>query len=215
MPLTATNLGKLYNGGPVVSNVGLPLEPRQILGLMGASGSGNSNVLNMLSGVIPATHGQVHLEGRDISALSLSSRARLGLGYLPHSTNLFLDQSVQTNLRLTLEVYGWSTPKIEDRIDELCAQFSLNPLRDITLGTLSGGQRKIIEIAFALAPQPQFLLLDDPFTKFDPKTVAFLLEQIRTLASSGVGILISSPKAPRRISPTIIMCAVRSLVYDT
>ncbi|MBU4530968.1 MAG: ATP-binding cassette domain-containing protein [Hoeflea sp.] len=193
--LEAYSLRKTYLGREVLSGVSLSLSEGRILGLLGPSGSGKSTAFRLLTGVELAEPGSVFLDRKDISQVSIDARARLGIGYVPQAPDLYLSLSASDNFRIALEACRYTRPKAQAVLDDICRLLELDDIMDMQAGHLSGGQRKLIEIGFALCAQPRMLLLDEPFAKLDPITVTRIAGHIKRLANSGVGVLVTDHQA--------------------
>ncbi|PSC06497.1 hypothetical protein SLNSH_04260 [Alsobacter soli] len=193
--LAGAGLVKAYGARVVVSDVSILVRPREITGLLGPSGSGKTTIFRMLTGLERPDRGLVSLDGRDVSRVALDGRARLGLGYVPQAPSLFPGLTAEENLKIAAEARH-TDPALRKRVvGMMLAWFGIEPTRNVRLGLLSGGQRKLVEIAYAVCPLPRYLLLDEPFTGLDPLMVAALSARIRAIAASGVGVLLTDHKA--------------------
>src|SRR5581483_6991681 len=166
--LTVVNVQKTYRNRMVVKGVSLETGRGEAVGLLGPNGAGKTTVFYMVTGLVPADAGQVTLDGRDVTRLPMYRRARLGIGYLPQEASIFRGLTVEQNLRAVLEVAEPVSEVRESMIDELLAEFSISHLRRAPAMALSGGERRRVEIARALATQPHFMLLDEPLAGIDP-----------------------------------------------
>jgi lipopolysaccharide export system ATP-binding protein len=189
--LFASNIGKRYLRRPVVRGVSLQLHRGEVVGLLGPNGAGKTTCFYMMIGLVPADHGQVILDGQDITALPMYRRARLGIGYLPQESSIFRGLSVEDNIRTVLEVVERSRQKREQTLDGLLAEFSITHLRHTSALSLSGGERRRVEIARALATNPSFILLDEPFAGIDPIAVGEIRSLVSHLKERGIGVLIT------------------------
>jgi lipopolysaccharide export system ATP-binding protein len=198
--LTARDLCKSYGHRDVVCGVDIEIGPGEIVGLLGPSGSGKSSIFKILTGVERPDSGVVEIDGRDISRLGIDSRARLGIGYVPQSPELFPSLSMQDNLRIAVQARHRDHRKGDHLLETVLRWFEIEPLRNNRLGTLSGGQRKLVEIAYALCALPQFLLLDEPFAGLDPIVVEKVVARIRAVAKAGLGVLVTDHKARTALS---------------
>lgn len=190
--LTATHLVKRYNRRNVVDGVSLAMQSGEIVGLLGPNGAGKTTSFYMIVGLIGPDHGNIHLDDRDITHLPMHERARLGIGYLPQEPSIFRKLNVANNLRAVLELRkGLSRGQRELIIEELLDEFNIGHLRDQPAMGLSGGERRRVEIARALACEPRFMLLDEPFAGVDPISIIDIQKIIEHLRRRGIGILIT------------------------
>ncbi len=189
--LYASNLGKRFKKRPVVRGVSLHLQRGEIVGLLGPNGAGKTTCFYMITGLLPPDYGTVVMDGEDISDLPMYRRARLGIGYLPQEASIFRGLSVEANIRAILEVIEKSQEKREAMLDALLAEFSISHLRRTPALALSGGERRRVEIARALASEPHFILLDEPFAGIDPIAVSDIRDLVMHLKSKGIGVLIT------------------------
>lgn len=169
--LVASNLGKSYSGKPAVRDVSLSLKRGEALGLLGPNGAGKTSTFYMIMGLISPDYGTVTLDGKDITRLPVYRRARIGIGYLPQESSIFRGLSVEENIMSVLEVTEPLAEKRKAMLDELLAEFSVTHLRRSPALGLSGGERRRVEIARALASNPSFILLDEPLAGIDPVAV--------------------------------------------
>ncbi|MBX9446688.1 LPS export ABC transporter ATP-binding protein [Dickeya chrysanthemi] len=190
--LIAENLAKAYKGRKVVENVSLNVNSGEIVGLLGPNGAGKTTTFYMVVGIVPRDEGRIVIDGEDISLLPLHDRARRGIGYLPQEASIFRRLSVYDNLMAVLEVRKDLTrEQQQDRANELMEEFHIVHLRDSLGQSLSGGERRRVEIARALAANPKFILLDEPFAGVDPISVIDIKKIIEHLRDSGLGVLIT------------------------
>ncbi len=189
--LEVRNIGKSYAKRPVVRNVSLQLQRSEVLGLLGPNGAGKTTCFYMITGLINADYGQILLDGEDITHLPMYRRARAGLGYLPQEASIFRGLSVEDNIRAVLEVAEPNLEMREKRLEELLADFTISHLRRTPGIALSGGERRRVEIARALAHNPGFILLDEPFAGIDPIAVDEIRELVTALKERHIGILIT------------------------
>ncbi|MBK8908844.1 MAG: LPS export ABC transporter ATP-binding protein [Rhodospirillales bacterium] len=189
--LFATNIGKRYKKRPVVRGVDMKLHRGEIVGLLGPNGAGKTTCFYMMIGLVAPDHGQVVLDGQDITRLPMYRRARLGIGYLPQEASIFRGLSVEDNIRTVLEVVEPSRERREAALDALLAEFSITHLRRTPALALSGGERRRVEIARALASGPHFVLLDEPFAGIDPIAVGDIRGLVSHLKDRGIGVLIT------------------------
>ncbi len=189
--LVASNLGKSFKKRPVVRDVSVSVQRGEAVGLLGPNGAGKTTCFYMITGLIAADVGSIHLDGQDITALPMYRRARLGIGYLPQEASIFRGMTVENNIRAVLEVVESDRDVREAMLDELLAEFSVTHLRKAPALALSGGERRRVEIARALASQPHFILLDEPLAGIDPIAVGDIRELVSHLRHRGIGVLIT------------------------
>ena len=189
--LVVSNIGKSYKKRPVLRSVDLEVTRGEIVGLLGPNGAGKTTCFYMITGLIKADQGHIELNGQDVTALPMYRRARLGLGYLPQEASIFRGLTVEGNIRAALELVEKSRHKRERRLEELLADFSVTHLRRTPAVALSGGERRRVEIARALAANPSFILLDEPFAGVDPIAVGDIRALVHQLKSRGIGVLIT------------------------
>jgi len=193
--LIAEQLFKSYNRRNVVNGVSLNVNTGEVVGLLGPNGAGKTTSFYMLVGLVKADAGQIYLDEQRITHHPMHRRARLGIGYLAQEASVFRKLNVADNLRAVLQIRNDLTDgQIELMIDELLGEFGINHLRDQLALGLSGGERRRVEIARALASEPQFILLDEPFAGVDPISVLDLQKIIAHLKDRGIGILITEHK---------------------
>lgn len=189
--LKVHNLGKSYAKRPVVRDVSLSVHRGEAVGLLGPNGAGKTTCFYMITGLIAPDYGNILLDGNDITKLPMYRRARMGVGYLPQEASIFRGMTVEQNILAVLEV---SEPDIEKRqlmLDELLAEFSVTHLRHAPAIALSGGERRRVEIARALASNPSFILLDEPLAGIDPIAVGEIRNLVSHLKDRGIGVLIT------------------------
>jgi len=191
MTLAAEGLAKSYSRRRVVDGISLEVGKGEIVGLLGPNGAGKTTTFYMFLGLVKPEAGKVRLGGRDITGLPMHQRARLGLGYLPQEPCVFRKLSVEQNLLAVLELMPISAATRKERLESLLAEFNLGKVRKQVGQVLSGGERRRVEIARALATQPAFILLDEPFTGVDPIAIADIQEIILHLRSKEIGILLT------------------------
>ncbi|MFU0507337.1 LPS export ABC transporter ATP-binding protein [Pseudaminobacter sp. NGMCC 1.201702] len=192
--LIAEGLQMHYAGQSVVHNVSIAVARGEIVGLFGPSGSGKSTIFNIISGVCRPSSGRISLDGKDIGGLPIDARARLGLGYVPQTPQLFRSLTVAQNLSIAVEVNEKGRDRREAFIRALCKAFELEGLSSARVSGLSGGERKRCEIAFALGARPRILLLDEPLTGLDPLMSQEILRILARFAAAGMGILLTDHK---------------------
>ncbi|MBN9530978.1 MAG: LPS export ABC transporter ATP-binding protein [Alphaproteobacteria bacterium] len=189
--LAAFNLGKRYKGRPVVRDVSVKVQRGEAVGLLGPNGAGKTTCFYIITGLIQADYGRVMLDGNEITALPMYRRARLGLGYLPQEASIFRGLTVEQNIRAVLEAAESEADRREQMLDDLLAEFSISHLRRTPSIALSGGERRRVEIARALASQPSFMLLDEPLAGIDPIAVGEIRDLVLQLKDRGLGVLIT------------------------
>ncbi|MEO0009541.1 MAG: LPS export ABC transporter ATP-binding protein [candidate division WOR-3 bacterium] len=191
MKLVAQELVKTYGGRKVVNEVSLELNRQEVVGLLGPNGAGKTTTFHMITGFIRPDSGRIFLNGVDVTHLPVYKRARLGLGYLSQEPSVFRKLSVEDNIRAILELLNISRAEQKQIIDGLLTKLNITSIRRQRAGSLSGGERRRVELARALASRPSFLLLDEPFTGVDPIVRTEIQDIIRRLKAEGLGILIT------------------------
>jgi len=190
--LKATDLAKSYKGREVVKSVSLSVQSGQIVGLLGPNGAGKTTCFYMIVGLVNNDSGSISLNDQPISHLPMHRRAQQGIGYLPQEASIFRGLSVQDNIRAILQMRReLSKSQQEELLEQLLEDFQVQHIRDNLGISLSGGERRRVEIARALANEPQFILLDEPFAGVDPISVIDIQTIIRQLAQRGIGVLIT------------------------
>lgn len=190
--LKALHLKKTYKKRTVVSDVSLRVSSGSVVGLLGPNGAGKTTSFYMIVGIISSEEGQVILDDHDLTSLPMHARARAGLGYLPQENSIFRKLTVYQNLMGVVELLpGLTKSEKEDRVNKLLEEFSVSKLRNNVGMSLSGGERRRVEIARALAANPKFILLDEPFAGVDPISVGEIKEIILHLRDRGIGVLIT------------------------
>ena len=189
--LRAEGLRKRFKAREVVRDFSFALGPGEVVGLLGPNGAGKTTCFYIITGLIRADSGSVMLDGVDITDLPMYQRARLGIGYLPQEASIFRGLSVEQNIRAVLEVNEPERDVREATIDELLAEFSITHLRRAPAMALSGGERRRVEIARALASRPRFMLLDEPLAGIDPIAVNDIRSLVTHLKDRGIGVLIT------------------------
>ena len=189
--LAAENLGKRYKRHPVLHDVSLHVRRGEAVGLLGPNGAGKTTCFYIITGLIKADYGTITLDGEDITHLPMYRRARRGIGYLPQEPSIFRGMSVEANIRAVLEVVEPRAEVREAVLDDLLAEFSITRLRHTSALALSGGERRRVEIARALAARPSFMLLDEPLAGIDPIAVGDIRELVLHLKDRGIGVLIT------------------------
>jgi lipopolysaccharide export system ATP-binding protein len=189
--LIATNLGKSFKKRPVLRDVNVSVQRGEAVGLLGPNGAGKTTCFYIITGLLAPDVGTIGLDGHDITDLPMYRRARLGIGYLPQEASIFRGLSVEHNIRAILEVVEPVHEVREAQLDALLAEFSITHLRRAPAMALSGGERRRVEIARALATQPHFILLDEPLAGIDPIAVNDIRDLVAHLKDRGIGVLIT------------------------
>ncbi|MCE3235334.1 MAG: export transporter ATP-binding protein [Vampirovibrio sp.] len=197
MPLVVEHLRKSYAGRPVVNDISFDINHGEIVGLLGPNGAGKTTTFYSVVGIIKPDQGKVSLDNQMLSGLPIHERAKAGIGYLPQETSVFRRLSVEENLMLVLEFQPLSLKERKSRIDTLLQEFGIEKLRKVSVISLSGGERRRVEIARAIATNPKYLLLDEPFTGIDPIAIQDIQKLIVLLKERGLGILLTdhNPRA--------------------
>jgi lipopolysaccharide export system ATP-binding protein len=191
MIIQCRDLYKSYKKRPVVQGVSINVAQGEVVGLLGPNGAGKTTTFYMTVGLVSPSKGSVFLDDEDITSWPMYRRARAGIGYLPQEASVFRKLTVRDNLQLVLELKGISKEKIPAEIDRLASELHVSHILDQLGNTLSGGERRLVEIARALASDPKFILLDEPFAGIDPKTIEEIQLSIQHLKARGIGILIT------------------------
>jgi lipopolysaccharide export system ATP-binding protein len=190
--LRALNLAKSYKSRTILKDISLEVESGEVVGLLGPNGAGKTTAFYMIVGLTRCEHGEIYLDNRDIGHLPMHRRAQLGLGYLPQEPSVFRRMSVASNIMAILETRpGLDEAKREARLTELMDELHIGHVRESLGMSLSGGERRRVEIARALAADPRFILLDEPFAGVDPLSVSDIQRIIRHLSDKGIGVLIT------------------------
>lgn len=189
--LVARGLTKSYRGRKVVDGASMALRAGEAVGLLGPNGAGKTTCFYMVTGLVPVDSGQILLDGHDVTAMPMYQRARLGIGYLPQEASIFRGLSVEQNIMAILEVVVKDGAERERKLDALLDEFSIAHLRKAPSIALSGGERRRCEIARALASDPAFMLLDEPFAGVDPIAISDIQGLVRHLTQRGIGVLIT------------------------
>lgn len=209
--LEVENLTKRYRRREVVRDVSMHIAGGEVVGLLGPNGAGKTTCFYMIVGLVTAGGGRITLNGRDITALPMHARARLGIGYLPQEASVFRKLSVADNLRAVLQTRrDLDRAAQERRVSELLDEFHVQHIADSQGMSLSGGERRRVEIARTLAMQPQFVLLDEPFAGVDPMSVLDIQRIIKHLRAKGIGILITD----HNVRETLGICERAYIMSD-
>lgn len=189
--LTASSLKKRYKSRVVVKDVSIEVSSGEVVGLLGPNGAGKTTCFYMMVGLVATDGGAIHIDSREITHLAMHKRARLGLSYLPQEASVFRKLTVEENIRAVLELQNLTTEEITSRQDALLADLNISHLRNSAALSLSGGERRRVEIARALATSPNFILLDEPFAGVDPIAVLDIQRIIGFLKARSIGVLIT------------------------
>ena len=189
--LIVQNFRKQYKNRTVVQDISLTIKSGEIVGLLGPNGAGKTTSFYMIVGLVPSNGGHIILDNKDISRLPIHQRASMGLSYLPQEPSVFRKLTAADNIRAILELQNLSSEAVEERLEELLAELHISHIRDTLAVSLSGGERRRVEIARCLATNPSFILLDEPFAGIDPIAVLDIQKTIRMLSDKGIGILIT------------------------
>lgn len=209
--LEALHLAKSYKGRKVVIDVSMSVESGQIVGLLGPNGAGKTTCFYMIAGIVRADRGEVRIDGKNLTRLPMHGRARAGLGYLPQEASVFRKLSVADNIMAILEtVKGLNRRQRKHRLEELLQEFHIGHIRDNLGMALSGGERRRVEIARALATDPEFILLDEPFAGVDPISVGDIKQIVQHLKDRGIGVLITD----HNVRETLSICEKAYIVSE-
>jgi lipopolysaccharide export system ATP-binding protein len=189
--LFVDTIGKSFGDRPVVKSVSLRLARGEVAGLLGPNGAGKTTCFYMITGLIPADYGTIYLDGVDVTAQPMYQRARMGIGYLPQETSIFRGMTVEQNVTAVVELHERKRSRVRETVTELLEELHIEHLRNSPAVALSGGERRRVEIARALASEPSFMLLDEPFAGIDPLAIADIRDVISYLKTRGIGILIT------------------------
>jgi lipopolysaccharide export system ATP-binding protein len=203
MTIIVEHIQKSYNGRRVVDDVSFYVRAGEVVGLLGRNGAGKTTSFDMVLGLVKPEKGRIQCNNHVITNMAIHLRSRLGIGYLPQEASIFRKLTVSDNFRILLELRGLSRKAQQEKIDTLLKQFGLEHLHDVVSGSLSGGERRRLEIARCLALEPQFILLDEPFTGIDPISISDIQGLIRRLRDEwGLGVLLTdhNPRATLKIT---------------
>ena len=189
--LVVTRIGKSFRRRPVVRSVSLSLRRGEVVGLLGPNGAGKTTCFYMITGLVPVDYGTIELDGHDVTKLPMYRRARLGIGYLPQEASIFRGLTAEQNIRATAELAESDPSRLESLVEDLLAEFGIAHVRDTPAIALSGGERRRVEIARALATHPSYILLDEPLAGIDPIAVTEIRNLVRHLKDRGIGVLIT------------------------
>ena len=211
MAIKATSLVKIYDNRTVVNENTFDVNPGEVVGLLGPNGAGKTTTFYMIVGLIRPDGGNIELDGEDVTKEPMHIRAKKGIGYLPQETSIFRRLTVEENIKLVLEMNEKLDDKQrKDKLEELLYDFGIERLRSVSSVKLSGGERRRVEIARALAASPRYILLDEPFTGIDPIAIQEIQTHIRKLTEKNIGVLITdhNPKATLSITDRV------NLIFD-
>jgi lipopolysaccharide export system ATP-binding protein len=189
--LAVERIGKSFRKRPVLRGVSLTLHRGEVVGLLGPNGAGKTTCFYMITGLLPVDYGTISLDGHDITKLPMYRRARLGIGYLPQEASIFRGLSAEDNIRAAAELVEPDAAHCAALVDSLLAEFSITHIRHTPSIALSGGERRRVEIARALATHPSYILLDEPLAGIDPIAISDIRELVRHLKDRGIGVLIT------------------------
>lgn len=189
--LRTSSLKKRYRSRTVVQDVSLSVKSGEVIGLLGPNGAGKTTSFYMIVGLVAADGGNIHIDEQDVTHLPIHRRARLGLAYLPQEASIFRRLTVTENIQAVLELQGYAPAEMEQRLEDLLNDLHITHIRDNPAISLSGGERRRVEIARALATDPRFILLDEPFAGVDPIAVLDIQKIIRFLKERNIGVLIT------------------------
>jgi lipopolysaccharide export system ATP-binding protein len=208
--LSAVGLGKSYRGRRVVRDVSLSVNRGEVVGLLGPNGAGKTTCFYMITGLVRVDQGQILLDGQDVTTLPMYQRARLGVGYLPQEPSIFRGLTVEQNVMSIAELQERNGARRRDLVDGLLAELHVDHLKDAPASALSGGERRRVEIARALATRPSFMLLDEPFAGIDPLAIDDIRKLILFLRDRGLGVLITD----HNVRETLTIVDRASIMFD-
>jgi len=208
--LAAHGLAKAFRKRQVVHDVSLTLHRGEVAGLLGPNGAGKTTCFYMIMGLIQADAGTITIDGEDVTGLPMYQRARLGVGYLPQETSIFRGMNVEENIAAVVELIEPNRKARREQIDRLLEELNITHIRKQSATSLSGGERRRVEIARALASRPSFILLDEPFTGIDPLAVSDISELVRFLKQRGIGVLITD----HQVRETLQIADRASIIFD-
>ena len=208
--LVVENLRKSYKTRTVVQDISLQISSGEVVGLLGPNGAGKTTSFYMMVGLVPLDSGRILLNGKDVSRLPIHSRARLGLAYLPQEASVFRKLTVSENIMAVLELQELSEKQMHDQLESLLQELHIVHIRNNPAVSLSGGERRRVEIARCLATNPSFILLDEPFAGIDPIAVLDIQKIIRLLSAKNIGVLITD----HNVRETLGICDRAYIVND-
>jgi len=189
--LVISKIGKSFRKRPVVRSVSLSLRRGEVVGLLGPNGAGKTTCFYMITGLIPVDYGTIELDGHDVTHMPMYRRARLGIGYLPQEASIFRGMTAEENIRATAELVESDPARLEAMVEELMGEFGVTHVRATPAIALSGGERRRVDIARALATHPSYILLDEPLAGIDPIAVNDIRDLVIHLKDRGIGVLIT------------------------
>ena len=189
--LIIQNIKKTYKKNVVVKDISLRISSGEVVGLLGPNGAGKTTTFYMIVGLIPSEHGMIKIDSHDLTKMPIHKRSKLGISYLPQEPSIFRKMTVSENILSILELGNHSKKKNNERLEILLNELTINHIKNNTAISLSGGERRRVEIARCLATEPKFILLDEPFAGIDPIAVIDIQKIIKQLASMGIGVLIT------------------------
>jgi lipopolysaccharide export system ATP-binding protein len=208
--LSAKNLSKSYGKKQVISDISLEISQGEVVGLLGPNGAGKTTCFYMIVGLVKASSGNIFTDRLDITAMPMYQRARLGIGYLPQESSIFRGMNVEDNIYSVLEIAEANEVKRKEKLESLLEEFSITHIRKSSALSLSGGERRRVEIARALATNPSFILLDEPFAGVDPIAVNDIRQMVMHLKDRGIGVLITD----HNVRETLSIVDRAYIVYD-
>jgi lipopolysaccharide export system ATP-binding protein len=208
--LRVTEIGKKYGNRMVLRKASLTLKKGEVVGLLGPNGAGKTTCFYIISGLIKPNYGRVFLGDHDITKLPMYRRAQLGIGYLPQESSVFRGLTVSENIMAILEVIESVPAEREKRLEELLAEFSITHIRNVMAMNLSGGERRRVEIARAIASKPEYILLDEPFAGIDPIAIADIRDLVYHLKDKNIGVLITD----HNVRETLSIVDRTYIIYD-
>ena len=208
--LIVENLRKSYKARTVVHDISLQLKSGEVVGLLGPNGAGKTTSFYMMVGLVPLDAGRILLDGKELSHLPIHKRARMGLAYLPQEPSVFRKLTVSENIMAVLELQGLSEAEMHQQLESLLIELHIVHIRNNTAVSLSGGERRRVEIARCLATNPSFILLDEPFAGIDPIAVLDIQKIIRFLSAKNIGVLITD----HNVRETLGICDRAYIVND-
>lgn len=208
--LEVSGIAKSFGKRQVVRSVSLDVQRGEVVGLLGPNGAGKTTCFYMIMGLIGADEGHIYLDGEDVTALPMYQRARLGVGYLPQEASIFRGMSVEQNIASVVELVEKDRSARKSQIDALLGELHIEHLRHQPATSLSGGERRRVEIARALASRPSFMLLDEPFTGIDPLAISDISDLVRYLKDRGLGVLITD----HQVRETLQIVDRASIIFE-